>query len=439
MKKIIFGILIVCILINTAIAQVKQGSILIRNADIFDGKNKEVKKGHSILIEGNTIKLIGANINPPDNTQIIDAKGAMLIPGIVGAHEHLMLQVSSFDFVAADSRYLAYVATRTAKQYLMNGWTSVRDASGNTFSLKGAIDNNVIVGPRIFPSGAMISQTSGHSDGRLPSNPSSFSGGRPSNLQLFGDLVIADGESEVLKAAREQLRMGATQIKIAVGGGTASAADPLDVVQYTNAEIRAAVQAAADYNTYVLAHVYNSKGIKRAIANGVKSIEHANMIDKETLQLMKDKNVWLSAQVMGFTPTNTDGLTQEQIKKLNQANNKLDSMFKLLKKHKFNRIGFGTDIINSPDLIKRINEEFTQRTQWFSNFEIMKQATYNSGQILNMSHRNSPGKIGVIEEGALADILLVNGNLLEDISIITKPDKNLLLIMKDGKVYKNIL
>ncbi len=163
------------------------------------------------------------------------------------------------------------------------------------------------------------------------------------------------------------------------------------------------------------------------------------MIDKETLQLMKDKNVWLSAQVMGFTPTNTDGLTQEQIKKLNQANNKLDSMFKLLKKHKFNRIGFGTDIINSPDLIKRINEEFTQRTQWFSNFEIMKQATYNSGQILNMSHRNSPGKIGVIEEGALADILLVNGNLLEDISIITKPDKNLLLIMKDGKVYKNIL
>lgn len=430
---------ITILVLGPASAQDASQKILIKNAQIFDGKSESLLKNKSVLIENNIIKKIGSNLDAPSNTQIIDAKGATLTPGIVGSHEHLMLQISPSEGLAEDTRFFAYVASKVAKTYLMSGWTSVRDASGNTFSLKRAIDNDVVIGPRIFPSGAMISQTSGHSDSRLHSNPSSFSLGHPQNLQLYGDLVVADGESEVLKATREQLRMGATQIKIAVGGGTASPADPLDVIEFTDKEIRAAVQAAEDFQTYVMAHVYNPAGIRRAIKNGVKCIEHGNMIDRETMQLMIDKDIWLSPQIMGFLPESLGGLSPYAVAKLKHTTEKLDDLFKLAKEMKFEKLGFGTDIINSPGMIKRINEEFTQRTKWFSNFEIMKQATYNSGQILNMSNRFSPGKIGVIEEGALADILLINGNPLNDISILTKPNENLLLIMKGGKIFKNTL
>lgn len=411
-------------------------STVIRNAEIFDGRSDKLETGLSLLVEGNVIRKIARQVSAPADATVIDARGRTLTPGFVASHEHLMMQMSVGELLTSDTRYFAYVATQTARTYLMHGFTSVRDASGNSFSLKKAIDRGYVVGPRIYPSGPMISQSSGHADHRLDVHASALAGGLPDALMQYGDMAVVDGVPEVLKAVRENLRRGATQIKIAVGGGSGSYADPLDVVEFTPEEIRAAVQAAEDYQTYVMAHVYNVRGIRRAIENGVKSIEHGNLVDEPTLQLMKEKGIWLSPQVIVYTFI-PNGYTEDQANKHRQAYAGIDLMFKAAKKIGFDRIAFGSDIITDPDTLGRINDEFVNRAKWFTPVEILRQATSNSGELLGMSRRFSPGKIGVIEEGALADLLLINGNPLEDIELLTRPAEALALIMKDGKVFKD--
>jgi len=414
-----------------------QQSVLITNANIFDGKSEKLATGMSVLVEGNKIAKIAKSITAPAGATVIDAKGRTLTPGFIATHEHIVGQMPFGDIFTTDTRYAAYVATQTAHDYLMNGFTSIRDI-GNSFSLKMAIDRGYVVGPRIYTAGPMISQTSGHADHRHQSDASALNNGTWDPMVRNGDMVVVDGVPEVLKATREALRMGASQIKIAVGGGTGSYADPLDVVEFTPEEIRAAVLAASDWGTYVMAHVYNSDGIRRAIENGVKSIEHGNLIDEPTMKLMKDKDIWLSPQVIVFTFI-PKGFTEDQANKHRQAYAGIDNMFKIAKKIGFKNISFGSDIITDPATLKRINEEFVHRTKWFTNAEILNQATANSAQLLALSgNRNPyPGKLGVIEEGALADILLINGDPLKDIAILTKSEENLALIMKDGKIYKN--
>jgi len=449
MRSILFSVLVVTVAVMATVGsevraqsnQAVQGRTLITNVRIFDGTSDHLSRISSVLIEGNRIAKISTKaIEPPENTTVIDGKGRVMTPGFIDAHAHVMLQESFATFLHRDAFYIAYLSTREARKYLMHGFTTIRDVAGNTFSLKKAIDQGIVVGPRIFPSGAMISQTSGHSDHRHDSDRPSRIGGHPAVDEWQGHTAIADGEAEVLKAAREQLRRGASQIKIAVGGGTGSEADPLDVVQYTPREIQAAVAAASDWGTYVTAHVYNSEGVRRAIDNGVKCIEHGQLMDEATLRYMKKKDIWLSPQVIVYT-YHPNGFTEDQKKKHDQAYAGIDHMFTTAKKIGFEKIGFGSDIIADPDMLSRINEEFVHRTKWFTPAEILRQATGNNGRILAMSGLRSPykGKLGVIEEGALADLLLINGNPLEDISILTQYEENIVLIMKDGVIYKNIL
>jgi len=428
------------VLCATVIAQEAEpkSQILITGANIFPGQGDKLEMGMSVLIEGNKITKIAKSITAPAGATVIDAKGRTLTPGFIATHEHLVGQMPFGDVFTTDTRYAGYVATDTTRTYLMNGFTAVRDAAGSTFSLKMAIDRGYVVGPRIYPSGPMISQTSGHADHRHRSDASALIGGTWDPMVRNGDMAVVDGVPEVLKAARENLRQGATQLKIAVGGGTGSYADPLDVVEFTPEEIRAATQAASDWGTYVMAHVYNCDGIRRAIDNGVKSIEHANLIDEATMRYMQEKDIWLSPQVIVFTFI-PKGYTEDQANKHRQAYAGIDSMFTTAKKIGFKNISFGTDIITDPATIKRMNEEFVHRTKWFSNAEVLRQATSSSAALLALSGKRNPypGKLGVIEEGALADILLINGDPLKDISILTKPAENLALIMKDGRIYKN--
>ena len=220
-------------------------TMLFRNASIFDGTNETLAVGMSVLVEANKITKVAKSIRAPSDATVIDAKGRTLSPGFIAAHEHIMGQMPFGDIFTQDTRYYAYVATQTANTYLMNGYTSIRDI-GNTFSLKKAIDRGYVVGPRIYPSGPMISQTAGHADHRFSSDASALIGGTWDPMVRYGDMAVVDGVPEVLKAAREALRMGASQIKIAVGGGTGSYADPLEVVEFTPEEIRAAAQAASD-------------------------------------------------------------------------------------------------------------------------------------------------------------------------------------------------
>jgi imidazolonepropionase-like amidohydrolase len=267
-----------------------------------------------------------------------------------------------------------------------------------------------------------------------------MSDGRPDRLVRSGDMLVVDGVPEVLKGVREQLRRGASQIKIAVGGGTGSIADPLEVVEFTPEEIRAVTQAAGDFKTYVIAHVYNNEGIRRAIDNGVKSIEHGNLIDRATLQYMMDNDVWLSPQVSVYTYIPA-GFNEDQAVKHRRAYSGIDEMFKTAKEIGFKNIVFGSDIISSPKEIETILGEFNKRTKWFSNIEILRQATSNGGKLLELSGAMNPykeGKLGVIEEGAYADLLLIDGNPIKDITAVANHD-NFQVIMKDGAVYKNTL
>lgn len=413
---------------------------LITNARIFDGVSSKLIEGKDVLIKEGKIVKVAAGISAPKDAKVIDAGGRVMTPGFIDSHSHLMFQLSFGDGFSSDEFYWAYVATQSAKVYLDNGFTTVREAGGNSFSIKKAIDRGIVLGPRIYPSGPMISQTSGHSDHRTDAQKSAMIAHEPSIPMKYDMVQLADGRAEVLKTVREALRRGASQIKIAVGGGTGSYADPLDTTQFTADEIRAAVEAAGDWNTYVMAHVYNPSGIRRAIENGIKCIEHGNLVDEDTLKLMKEKGIWLSPQVIVYT-YHPRGYTDDQKAKHDQAFAGIDNMFKAAKKVGFDKIAFGSDIITDLAMLSRINEEFVHRTKWFTPVEILRQATSKSGELMALSGPRNPypAKLGVIEEGAYADLLLINGNPLEDIKILATPDESLALIMKDGDIYKNII
>ncbi len=418
----------------------KAQDLVIRNARVFDGASADLSAPQDIAISNGLISEIGRDLDVAEMTEEIDAQSRVVMPGLINSHAHIMMQMPVGQALTTDAFYWAYVATKASKTMLDSGFTTIRDMSGNTFSLKQAIDQGVVAGPRIYPSGAMISQTAGHSDHRTAANNSRLLDPTSrSHFEELGMTMVADGRPEVLQAARENLRRGATQIKIAVGGGISSYGDPLDVTQYTDDEVRAAVESAEDWGTYVAAHVYNSKGIRRAITNGVKSIEHANLVDEETLLLMQENDIWLSPQVLIFE-NEIVGLNADQQRKQQQALEGIDDMMKAVNKIGFEKIVFGADIVTNMGLLERIGEEFILRSQWFEPIEILRQVTSRGGELMALSGpRNPYGKLGVIEVGAVADILVVEGNPLEDISVMTQPRENFKVILQGGSVYKNEL
>jgi len=418
----------------------KAQDLVIRNARVFDGASADLSAPQDIAISNGLISEIGRDLDVAETTEEIDAQSRVVMPGLINSHAHIMMQMPVGQALTTDAFYWAYVATKASKTMLDSGFTTIRDMSGNTFSLKQAIDQGVVAGPRIYPSGAMISQTAGHSDHRTAANNSRLLDPTSrSHFEELGMTMVADGRPEVLQAARENLRRGATQIKIAVGGGISSYGDPLDVTQYTDDEVRAAVESAEDWGTYVAAHVYNSKGIRRAITNGVKSIEHANLVDEETLLLMQENDIWLSPQVLIFE-NEIVGLNADQRRKQQQALEGIDDMMKAVNKIGFEKIVFGADIVTNMGLLERIGEEFMLRSQWFEPIEILRQVTSRGGELMALSGpRNPYGKLGVIEVGAVADILVVEGNPLEDISVMTQPRDNFKVILQGGSVYKNEL
>ncbi len=436
---VIVLLLVVCAPL-CATAESNSSSTVLRNVRVFDGVTERLSDQTDVLVIDGLIDSIGQALPVPVGTQEIDAEGRTLMPGLINAHAHVMLQLPVWQALTSDTYMFAYVATVAARSLIDNGFTSIRDMSGNTFSLKQAIDRGILPGPRIFPSGAMISQTSGHSDHRTAEDPSRLLDPESrSALEKAGMTIVADGKEQVLQAARENLRRGATQIKIAVGGGISSYADPLDVTQFTEDEILAAVEAAADWGTYVAAHVYNSKGVRRAVDLGVRSIEHANLIDRDTLRYMDKHDVWLSPQVLIFQQE-LQGMTRDQLAKQQQALDGLNNLMSMASDMDYGNIVFGCDIVTSLEALDGINRELVIRTQWFSSFEVLRQATSKAGRLLALSGpRNPYGKLGVIEPGAVADMLVVDGNPLEDIAVLASPKENLRVIMQGGRLHKNTL
>lgn len=435
------SLILALVFASTAVAaQDEPTRTLITNVNVFDGVSDRLIEGASVMIEDNLISAVSIDPIDAEGAMVIDGGGRTMTPGFIDAHVHLTLQVNYAELAALDEYYFAFTQADQAEKMLLRGFTTARDAGGNVYSLMRAINEGLVNGPRLYVSGGTIGQSGGHGDYRLPNDPPRLIATQAPWAVRQGHSAVIDGPEQALSAAREQLRKGSTQLKLFTGGGVASPTDPLDVVEMTPEEVRAVVQAAENWNTYVMSHVYNTRGIRLAVENGVKSIEHANFIDEETLDIVIENDAWLSVQALVFVNTPA-GMSPEVQDRFKQALAGLDSMFSLAKEKGFKKLAFGTDVIGDPALLARQNEEFSLRTRWFEPAEILRQATSGNAELMALSGPRNPypEKLGVIEEGAYADLILIDGNPLEDIDVLVDYDENFDLIMKDGVIYKNTL
>jgi imidazolonepropionase-like amidohydrolase len=418
-------------------------AVLITNARIFDGKSAQLTERMDVLVESNKIAKIGVSIPAPAVATVIDAGGRTLMPGLIDAHWHTMLAATPLQTVmTGDVGYLNLLAGRAAGETLMRGFTTVRDLGGPSFGLKRAIDEGVVAGPRIYPAGAMITITGGHGDFRQSFDVPRTTGAPLSRSEQLGGSMIADGPDEVRVRVREQLLLGASEIKLTAGGGVTSPHSPLDVSTFTEPELRAAVEAAENWGTYVTVHAYTPTAIQRSIAAGVKCIEHGHLMDEATAKLMADKGIWLSTQPFVADDENANPFppgSQQRAKKLEVAAG-TDKVYGLAKKYKL-KTAFGTDILFDAKAASHQGAMLARMVRWYTPAEALRMATATNGELLRLSGPRNPypGKLGVVEEGALADLLLVDGDPIANIKLIEDPAKNFLLIMKDGKVYKNTL
>lgn len=449
MKKLLIATFVSLSMFTTAqrvIAQAeeKPSYIHIDNVIIFDGVSEELIEG-AVLVENNQIMKVGVGLEVPPGAVTVDGKGHTLMPGLTDAHVHLMLNDSPANSIYEDPWvYAGAKAVACAEAMLMRGFTTVRDVGGPAGGLAAAIDEGIVPGPRVYPSGPFISQTSGHGDletSKFKLSP--YFTGIPDKLEIFGWGYVADGPTEVIKAAREVLRTGATQIKVMAGGGVSSYFDPLDTTQYTVDELRSIVTEAENWGTYVLVHAYTDKAVRNCIEAGVRCIDHGPFLTEETLKLMAEKGVWLTPQAYLF------GMTPEELKivgtpsepKMRQVNEGSAQLLRMAKKHKV-KIAWGTDLFGPPEKQAQQPLEFTARLDAFSPYEILVQATSANAELFAMCGKRNPyteGPLGVIKPGAYADMILVRGNPLKDLNFLTDPERNLLLIMKDGVVYKDTL
>ena len=421
--------------------------VLVTNVRVFDGTSDKLTGITNVLVENNLIKTISTKAKAAKDATVIDGGGRVLIPGLIDAHQHMGFPASYPVMMNnVDWMWLGAASASEAKLMLLRGFTTVRDAGGPGIGLARAIDQGRAEGPRIYPSGPVISQTSGHGDARNYSQMHpNMSGGSPTFFQQHF-AFIADGHDEVLRATRESLRRGATQIKLTIGGGASSQADPIHTTQYTVDEIRAGVQAASDWGTYVMVHAYHDESVRRALEAGVIGIDHGTLMTEETMKLLAEKKGYLVPQARLFTVTEEDKTFFESfgaatLGKVMVLANNLDNQMNLAKKYKV-KIGFGTDLFGSSKDYAKQSEEFEFRLKWFTPVEILKQATSNNAEIVALCGKLNPyteGPLGVVKPGAYADLLIVDGNPLEDIKLLGDPEKNLKLIMKNGKVYKNTL
>lgn len=428
-----------CLLSLYSVAQENTAAILFENVAVFDGKNEKLLLNQNVLVRGNTIATLSSTpLVREAGTIVIDGRGKTLIPGMIDVHVHMIFgSLTMRDMMAPDvsPETLFAKVVPQAENMLMRGFTSVRDVGGPVFPLKMAIDKGEIKGPRIWPSGAMISQTSGHGDLRTPEERSRRFFGPVSRAEHFGASFVADGRDEVLTAVRENLRFGASQIKLMAGGGTSSAYDPVDVTQYTFDEMKAAVEAAEDWGTYVTVHAYTSRAVKRAIEAGVKCIEHGQLLDESTLKLMKRKGIWLSGQNLVEDTPDMDPLRREKRKPVIEGQKKI---WPLAKKMKI-KMAWGTDFLFEPWLMEEQNAYLLKLKTWFTPYEILKMVTHDNAQLLALSGNRSPyrGELGVIKAGALADLILVDGNPMENIDLLGQSAEKFVVIMKDGELVKN--
>ncbi len=466
LKEIVAACLVACLSIMavltapaSAAEEKPKPQTLFINCNVFDGKADKLASNRRVLIESNLIKEIGDDkLKGAKHVEVIDCGGRTLMPGLIDSHVHFNLAYPGGLAVAEGLRWdqLASNAAHAAIEWLMDGFTTARGMGGMSNGLKRTIDKGLLPGPRIYPSGSYISQTSGHGDVLLGSQNNDIGA---SNLVKLGITQLADGPDAVRAAVRRNFAAGASQIKIMVGGGISSEKGPLFAGQYTAEEIRAAVTEAATRDTYVAVHVYHAAHIRRALEQGVLSIEHGQFIDEPAARLLKEKGAFISPYTAGLTP---EGLSHPaysipgtpQYIKAQEFAALSKNFVDIIKKVK-PKLVFAIDVVFLNGVDARKNRDFEKFAfaRFFGNLQALRSMTSIAGELVALTGKNNPypGKLGVIEKGALADILVVDGNPLKDITVLganpkyfdAKPRsqgiKTIRVIMKDGKIYKNTL
>jgi len=464
MRTKLFTFVIATLVSFAALAQKEDTPkrVLFENVNVFDGKTDGLTKGVDVLVEGNLVKEIGKDVNGRANAEVIDGGGRTLMPGLIDCHSHLAIACDSL--AAFENSTWEEIAARTVlvcEDTLMDGFTTCRDVGGmNGKGIKRMIDRGELPGPRIFPSGGFIGSTSSHSDFKtLTMRNPRLNGTLDSNIARLEIGFVVDGRADVLAASRRNFQLGATQLKVMGGGGVATEFDPWHSTTFTLDEMKAAVEVARDYGSYVCSHLNQPESIQRALKAGIISIEHAFVMDEKTIKMIVEKGAYLSTQLTGTSRELAElpSLTPENLRKLDLAHKQMENYYTLVKKHKPKQV-FAVDAVVMPRLAmkQQRDHEIWLFAHHFGNFEMLKAATSTAGELVAMcgpltSYHN--GKIGVIEEGAYADILLVDDNPLEDISVIGGSEvwmkaplrgpgvgiETMRLIMKDGKIYKNTL
>lgn len=408
-------------------------NILFKNSQIIDYSNGKIKKGFDVLVQGNIVTAISDKPIDSSESMVINLEGRTLMPGLIDAHVHVMAADIDLANEHIPETEVTLQAAKFLEDMLMRGFTSVRDAGGADMGLASAINKGLIKSPRLFYCGKAISQTGGHGDFRKPNIGKDICACACSGSNIS---TIADGVDEVRKAARNEIRKGAHQIKIMASGGVASPTDRITNLQYSGEEIRAIVEEAHHAGIYVMAHAYSAEAIIHCIENGVRTIEHGNLLNEDAAKLMAKNNAYLVPTLVIYEAlANLGPKLGFPAESLNKISGVRSSGLEAIKIARSNgvKIGFGTDLLGIEGQTWE-SKEFTIRSAVESPFETIKSATEVNAQILNQH-----GKLGVIAEGAFADLIVVDGNPLEQINLLAHQGENLSLIMKDGVIYKNTI
>ena len=410
--------------------------LIVTNAQLLDTAAGELRPGASVRVEADRIVEVaedGATLSRPDDIHVIDAAGRTLMPGLIDAHVHAA--ITTMDLNAMARRPLTRIGIETKRvleRMLRRGFTTVRDAGGLDRGVQEALQAGLIQGPRVFRSGRVLSQTGGHGD-TAPISEDPHLGTCTITTTMFSH--VADGVDAVRRAAREELKGGADQLKIMAGGGIATPTDPIDMVQYTEEEIRAAVAEAASRRTYAMAHAYAPEAIIRAVRAGVRSIEHGNLIDATAAGVMAEHGAYLVPTLVIY----------DQVAQFGRALNfpeaslaKLDAVLHAgrvavdVAATAGVKIGFGTDLLGETHDAQA--HELVLRAQDHRPDDILRSATTVNAELLGRS-----GELGVIAPGALADLLLVDGDPLRDIDLLDGQGDHLDLIVRGGETIVNKL
>ena len=404
--------------------------IIFAHVDVLDAEAGSLLKDRFVLVEGASIRSVTEAMPQVADARIIEARGKVLMPGLIDCHVHCLASMLNLGRLARLPNVLAVLrAVPLLRGMLDRGFTTVRDAGGADFSLAEAIRTGVIEGPRIFPSGRALSQTGGHGDFRERSDvlePCACTS------KIGAIARVVDGVDAIRLAVREEIQMGATQIKIMASGGVASPNDPVHFLGYSEAEICAAVEEASNAGTYVMAHAYTGRAIARAVRCGVRSIEHGNLVDAEAAKVMADHGAIAVPTLATYEALANEGAAlgfpPEALAKIEAVRGEGQRSLEIFARAGV-RMAYGSDLLGETQRLQ--SDEFALRARVLGAAEAIRAATTHAAFLLNME-----GRLGTVAAGATADLLLVDGNPLDNIDLLRGQGESIVLTMKEGRIVK---